>query len=375
MTIDAASTAYARIEQALDGFFAGRAHTAAAYGPEFSDLWARAAEHARGGKLLRPRLFLEAVEAFEADAAFEADVAFETGGLFETGADRRDPIDTGAVSSLAAVIEILHYAFLLHDDVIDGDLVRRHRPNLISTIRDLHPQAPAAASLHWGTSAAILMGDLLLSSALLSCARLPLPAAARDEVLDLVDEAITETVAGEHLDVGLGAEAIVPDLSTVMSMTTLKTATYSFALPLRLAGALAGAGPQIDRTLADVGRDLGFAFQVQDDLLTMFGDPSAHGKDVLSDLRVGKQTVLVSFLRSTQRWHDVADVFGAPAISEADADRVRTVVQECGARDFAEHLVAARLREVMASLDGSLLADPVRRVITDCVERIEGRDA
>lgn len=190
-----------------------------------------------------------------------------------------------------------------------------------------------------------------------------------------MDEAITETVAGEQLDVGLGDGAIAPDLSTVLSMTTLKTATYSFALPLRLAGALSGAGPRVDATLAEVGRDLGFAFQVQDDLLTMFGDPAAHGKDVLSDLREGKQTVLVAFLRSTERWHEVADVLGAPALREADADRVRTVVQECGARDFAEHLVAERLREVMVGLDRSLLADPVRRVITDCVERIEGRDA
>ena len=357
MTIDVPTTARVRIEQALDDFFADRARTAAAYGPEFSDLWARAAEHARGGKLLRPRLLLEAVDAFEATA------------------DTRDPVDQGSVSSLAAVIEILHYAFLLHDDVIDGDLVRRHRPNLIGTMRDLHPEAPGTASLHWGTSAAILMGDLLLSSALLSCARLTLPAAVRARVLDLVDEAITETVAGEQLDVGLGNGAIVPELSTVMSMTTLKTATYSFALPLRLAGALAGAGPRTDRILAGVGRDMGFAFQVQDDLLTMFGDPAAHGKDVLSDMREGKQTVLMSFVRTTERWHEVADVLGASAISEADADRVRRVVQECGARDFAEHLVAERLREVVVSLERSQLADPVRRVITDCVERIEGRDA
>lgn len=361
MTIDAPATASVRIERALDGFFADRARMAAAYGAEFWDLWEHTAEHARGGKLLRPRLFLEALEAFEATA------------------DPRDPVDHESVdhesvSSLAAIIEILHYAFLLHDDVIDGDLVRRHRPNLIGTIRDLHPQSPGAASLHWGTSAAILMGDLLLSSAVLGCARLSLPADAQTRVLDLVDEAITETVAGEQLDVGLGNGAIAPELATVMSMTTLKTATYSFALPLRLAGALAGAGPRVDAILADVGRDLGFAFQVQDDLLAMFGDPAAHGKDVLSDLREGKQTVLMSFVRTTERWHEVADVFGAPTISETDAHRVRTVVQECGARDFAEHLVAERLREVVVAVDGSPLPDPVRRVVTDCVERIEGRD-
>lgn len=356
MTIDMCRTSTTRIETALDRFFAGRAQKAASYGPDFAHLWDLTAAHSRGGKLLRPRLFIDVLEGFATEAVLP-DASAEV------------------VDRLAAVQEVLHYAFLLHDDVIDGDLVRRHQPNLIGTIRDTHPEAPAGASLHWGTSTAILMGDVLLSTAVLECARLPLADGPREQVLDLIDDAITETVAGEYLDVGLSDRVITPTLDTVMTMTTLKTATYSFALPLRLAAVLAGAPAGIDRALAQVGHHLGFAFQVQDDLLTMFGHHGAHGKDVRSDLREGKQTVLVSHARMTSRWEQIASVFGDPDITDADANRVRTAFEEAGSRSFAEDLVSTHLGEASRILDEAALPVEVRRVIAECIARLEFRSA
>ena len=349
MTIDRTQTVGARLESALDEFFTDRVRAAATHGPEFEALWARTAEHAGRGKLLRPLLFLDTVEAFDAAA------------------------DPATVDGLGVALEVLHYAFLLHDDVIDGDLMRRHRPNLVGTLKALHPEPPASAALHWGTSSAILMGDMLLSAVVLCCGRLALPADVRNRVLDLLEEAIGETVAGEHLDVGLSDGAIPPALETVMRMTAMKTATYSFALPLRLAAALAGADAEADQTLARAGRDLGFAFQVQDDLLSMVGDPAAHGKDAVSDLREGKETVLISFLRATPHWDEVAVLFGDPRITQADADRVRAAIEASGAREFAEDLVADRRREAIRTVDQSSLPGPVRRVVAECAERIEGR--
>ena len=351
MTIDLHASVTTRIEQALDAFFAHHSSAAAAHGPEFADLWWLTAEHARGGKLVRPRLFLDTVEAFGT------------------------PADRTALDGLAASLELLHFAFLLHDDVLDGDVVRRHRPNLIGRVRDLHPEPSSAAAAHWGTSSAVLMGDLLLAAVVLRCGRLALPEGARGHILDLVEEAITETVAGELLDVGLADGAVPTAFETVMRMSAMKTATYSFALPLRLAGALAQAGASADRALARAGRDLGFAYQVQDDLLSMVGSSAAHGKDAVSDLREGKETVLVSFLRTTPQWDEVADAVGDPAIGPAEADRVRRAIEDSGAREFAQDLVADRLREVVLTVDGSALPEPVRRVVTACAQRIDGRTA
>jgi geranylgeranyl diphosphate synthase type II len=155
----------------------------------------------------------------------------------------------------------------------------------------------------------------------------------------------------------------------------MKTAAYSFALPLRLAGAVAQAGAPADRALARAGRDLGFAYQVQDDLLSMVGRSTAHGKDAVSDLREGKETVLVSYLRTAPQWDEVADAFGDPAIDEAEADRIRRAIEASGAREFAQDLVADRLREVVRTVDGSALPETVRRVVTACAQRIDGRTA
>lgn len=363
MTVDTEPAVVTRIEAALDRFFAERAPAAASLDAGFADLWDLAATLARGGKLVRPRLFVDAVEAFRA--------AGESDGIGE----RSGEIAEESVDRLAAVLEVLHYAFLLHDDVIDGDLVRRHGPNLIGTVRDQHPDAPDGDALHWGTSAAILVGDVLLSAAVLDCARLPLPSAPRARVIDLLDEAITETVAGEYLDVGLSDGVVAPELDTVMTMTALKTASYSFALPLRLAVALSGATPEVDETLARVGHHLGVAFQVQDDLLTMFGDHASHGKDALSDLRESKQTVLVAHLRRSARWREIVEVLGEADMDEAAAARIRRAFDASGARAFAEDLVAHHLTEAVHILADSTVPAEVRRVVEGCAERLEARSA
>ncbi|GAA4506576.1 polyprenyl synthetase family protein [Brevibacterium yomogidense] len=366
MTVRTEPVVVARIEAALDRFFAERASAVASLNAGFADLWDLAATHARGGKLVRPRLFIDAVEAF-----CTAEESGDTRG--SEGVRKSGRIGEESVDRLAAVLEVLHYAFLLHDDVIDGDLVRRHGPNLIGTVRGQHPDAPDGDSLHWGTSAAILMGDVLLSAAVLDCARLPLPSGPRARVLDLVDEAITETVAGEYLDVGLSDGVVAAELDTVMTMTALKTASYSFSLPLRLAAALSDAAPEVDETLVRVGNHLGVAFQVQDDLLTMFGRHVAHGKDALSDLREGKQTVLVAHLRSSVRWHEIAGVLGEPDVDESGAARIRRAFDESGSRTFAVGLVTHHLAEAARVIGSSTVPLEVRRVVEDCVESLKSR--
>src|SRR5690606_24160006 len=98
-----------------------------------------------------------------------------------------------------------------------------------------------------------------------------------------------------------------------------KTAHYSLELPLRAAAVLADAGLEIEERLGAVGRSLGILFQMQDDLLGVFGDPDRTGKSASGDLREGKQTLLVAFARDTPAAASAAGRFGAPALAEAGA--------------------------------------------------------
>ena len=335
-----------------------RTTRAAAYGPAFVSLWEAACATLLGGKMLRPRLLLAAFDALADDTGAAGAVA---------------PADRDAAVRIAAAVEALHFAFLLHDDVIDGDLQRRGRPNLIGELLDqragLHPHD----DLHWARTNALLLGDILLSAAHQAIAREDLPHERRVRLLDLLDHTITESVAGEQLDVGL-ADGILPtDLSTVLDMTRLKTATYTFELPLRAAAILAGHPTHTEVAIAELGRHLGIAFQLQDDLLSTFGRAEEHGKDPYSDLREGKQTAVIAHARLTSAWARIEPRFGVAQLSPADGEALRNLLSDCGAEQFVRSLVDDELRacvDLLSSPDAGIPAalDPAIGAILSALE-------
>lgn len=337
---------------------------AEAHGPHFAQLWRTAAEHAVGGKLLRPRLLIETCRAF-ATATAHAEAAEHS------------------IIDLAGAIELLHYAFLLHDDVIDGDCERRGRPNLIGTLTRNGPAAiavdagePARAD-HWGRSGAVLMGDVFLSTALLGFARLDLASPARARLLDLVERTVAETVSGEYADVGFSDGMLPVDLPSVLRMSTSKTAAYSFELPLRSASILSHAGDEAEQALSTAGRRIGLAYQLQDDLLSVFGEQAIHGKDPYSDLREGKETAIIAYARMTSAWPSIEARFGERDITVAQAERLRDLLRECGAERYASALVAEQLEEARTVVDDAVASDTlppaVAQVVLTLADRLEGR--
>lgn len=344
-----------RIEEVLRRRFAERSSAAERYGPEFAALWSTAAEHALGGKLIRPRMLMELYEALAPTDPSEDEL-------------------TGAID-VAAHVELLHFAFLLHDDVIDGDLTRRRRPNLIGSL--VARRADETTALHWGRTSAILLGDLLLASAVLGFARADVTDTARARLLTLLESTIFETVAGEHADVALSDGIIAPDLRTILSTSASKTAAYSFVLPLRAAAVLAGAGASAEDQLSEIGAHLGLAYQLQDDLLSVFGDPDLHGKDPYSDLREGKETAIIAYARMTSHWPSIELRFGTTDLSTTDAIEMRDRLRECGAERFVRGLVQEQLSAVSTLLaeaeEAGTLSAAAGRSILAIAERIEGR--
>ncbi|OIJ32633.1 polyprenyl synthetase family protein [Microbacterium sp. LCT-H2] len=346
-----------RIEAVLRQRFTERTAAAEHYGSEFAALWQTAAEHALGGKLLRPRMLMDLLTALTAAPLTEK--------------------DTARAIDVAAHVELLHFAFLLHDDVIDGDLTRRRRPNLIGSLVSRRPDESGDAALHWGRSSAILLGDLLLSSAVLGFARADLPTARRERLLSLLETTVFETVAGEHSDVALSDGIIAADLRTILATSASKTAAYSFVLPLRAAAILSGAPTAAEEQLTEIGGHLGLAYQLQDDLLSVFGDPDLHGKDPYSDLREGKETAIIAYARMTSHWPGIELRFGETDLSIDDAAEMRDRLRECGAEGFVRGLVEEQLAAVSnvlaeAEEAGTLSAD-AGRVVLALADRIEGR--
>lgn len=339
-------------ERLREVFDQGRAR-ARRYGEQFEQLWTLAGRTVLGGKLVRPMLLVDVWAALSPTAPEE----------------RRE-----TVIDLAVALELLHYSFLLHDDIIDGDLLRRGRPNLIGALLDSTASDPRRA-MHWAHTGGILMGDLLLAESHQVFARAELPQQQRLRLLDLLQHTVVESVAGEHTDVGLADEMVAAELATILAMTSHKTATYTFELPLRMAAVLAGAREGIEDRLGAIGLHVGLGFQLQDDLLSAFGDPDCHGKDRFSDLREGKQTAIVAHARHTPAWSRIEPLLGRPGLTEEQAEQLSQLLADCGAKAFVEGLVEEQLRSAQALIGGGDHDLPVgvRRVLMGMVDQLRGR--
>lgn len=353
------------IEAELKQFFTEKGRRAAASGPLFEHMWHIASVRMLGGKFVRPRLFLESLEALRGERVTAADAS---------------------ALRLATALELLHFSFLLHDDVIDGDLTRRGEPNFIAQLAEISPdvddpvpprEADVERRSHFARSCAILLGDLLLADVHQIFAGVHAPEHTRTRLLGVLERTVTDSVIGEQLDVALSDRIISPDLATTLQMCARKTATYTFELPLRVAAAHAGANPDLELLLAHVGQHLGLAFQLQDDLLSAFGDPSQHGKDPFSDLREGKETAVIAHARMTSAWPAIEESFGDPQLTHAEGARVRDLLVQCGAKEFTEALIDDQLRalhELLADHRGTIPA-PLTVVVSRLSSRLQGRAA
>jgi len=299
----------------LAAYFADRTRHADAVGPELHDLWTSLEAAAQGGKRFRPALVAAAHRAF--------------GGT-----------DPGPVGRVGAAIELLHTAFVVHDDVIDGDDTRRGRLNVSGTFSRRATRAgldeDRAAAL--GRTAGILAGDVALAGAVRMVALCGADAVTTGRLLDLLDHAVQVSVAGELADVTLGMGLSPVSLGAVLTMEEHKTAVYSFELPLQAGAVLAGAPDPAVARLSELGRLLGIGFQLLDDLQGVFGDEATTGKSTLTDLREGKATPLIAFARSTPDWPQIEPFIGDVTLDEARADVARGLLTACGARDVVEDL-------------------------------------
>ena len=175
----------------------------------------------------------------------------------------------GAVK-LGAVVEIIHTATLVHDDIIDEAKIRRGRP---------------AANTQWGNSKCVLAGDWLYMQAFKVAVQ-----ERNFRILDALIELTQQMVEGELLQMEKLGKLV--SLDEHFDLIYRKTACL-FSVCMRLGGILGGATPEQEDQVARYGRDLGMAFQIVDDVLDLTASENVLGKPVASDLREGKVTMAV----------------------------------------------------------------------------------
>lgn len=303
-----------------------------------------------GGKLMRPRLAVAAYLGLGGD-------------------------DPAAVAPVAAAVEVLHTAMLVHDDLLDHDEVRRGRPNVAGATRarlggrGLDGRAIEDQVL----AAGLLAGDLAIAAAFSLVAAAPTSPEQRLRVVGLLAEGIETTVVGELLDMAAALDA--PRDVDALAVAELKTAAYSGSLPLVAGGILAGADEGVVACLGDVGAALGVAFQLTDDELGVFGDPQVTGKSALSDLREGKRTELLRrtyALASADGCAVLDGLVGRADLDEEGAERVRRVMLDSGGLESVRELTR-RTSQQARDLALGTLPEPLGGYLVGVVDDLVGR--
>ncbi len=265
--------------------------------------------------------------------------------------------DGPEILAAAAALELLHAGALVHDDVLDDSDTRRGRPTIHRRFAARHAAAGwRGAAAPFGRGVAILLGDLLLAWTDELFGGSGLPEAALSRGRPVLDAMRTELMAGQYLDL-LEQAAGPGSVAGALRVVTYKTAKYTIERPLHLGAALAGpqaAHPGLAAGYAGYGLPLGVAFQLRDDVLGVFGDPSQTGKPAGDDIREGKRTVLVAIAREKATAVQAAAIgrlHGDPAIDAAGIAEFRDLLTETGALAESELMIDRYVTQALAALD------------------------
>ncbi len=253
--------------------------------------------------------------------------------------------DISEAVRVGVALELVQTYFLIHDDWMDQDLVRRGGPSVHAEL------TRRFRSEHLGAASAILAGDFAVALAQRVIASANVPARAQRQFLSTFAEMQVDAVLGQQLD--LLGKAADPEVTYA-----LKTASYTVRGPLLLGALLGGAKPATLSALSCFATPAGVAFQLRDDLLGVFGSPKETGKPAGNDLSAGKRTplVLAGFRRARGKGHRLLKrVFGNPGASAADIARAVEVLDSCGARASVEARIAALEASAIAALQPSAL--------------------
>ena len=286
------------------------------------------------------------------------------------------------VLPLALSTELLHTYLLIHDDIMDHAEFRRGLPAAHVRFSDAHRTHGFHGDADdFGRSAAILLGDLAQSWAVelacrVSTGRGIAGGHSGGELARCFSAMCQEVIGGQYLELQVAQrrEATEEELLRVLR---LKSGRYTAERPIQLGALLAGAPPEVLAELSRYGAAVGEAFQLQDDLLGMFGDPDTVGKPVDADLKEGKFTFLIhhALARATPEQRRALDTaLGNPEATPEQTAAARRVLAETGAREAVAGMIGERLRSAREALSAIDLQPEGHLFLAGLIDYLWGRE-
>lgn len=238
----------------------------------------------------------------------------------------------------ALSLELLHDFMLVHDDIIDKSDTRRGKPAM-HTLLNKYLTKNMGAKFS-GQDLAVVAGDVMYAMALDAFLAVKENPQRKETALRKLISAALYTGSGEFIELLLAVKPIEKvTLNDIYKIYDYKTANYTFASPLTMGAALAGANTQQIKKLSAYGMLLGRAFQIQDDIIGTFGEEKEIGKSNLTDIKEAKRTILLWYTfnhASKDSKLMIKRIIEGKSVSNAQLHKMRKIIVTTGALSYAQ---------------------------------------
>lgn len=279
-------------------------------------------------------------------------------GYLGVGGKERKKIMKAAVS-----IELIHMFLLIHDDIIDRD-VKRHGVDSLNFYfaKYARKNFRKKDAEHFGDSVAIIIGDMLEAYGNKIILESSFSERLIMKTLTKLQDIIVSTVMGQAKDIHMEHKGSASE-KEIIKMYEYKTAKYSIEGPLHLGMLLAGASGKDLKPINRYAIPIGIAFQIQDDILGVFGSEKKLGKSVRSDIEEGKRTILLAkaFEKADRKEKkELQRIMNKEKIDEKDVQSFQRIMIGTGALEYANNLAKAYIESGKKSLRGVKLAQEAK---------------
>ena len=271
------------------------------------------------------------------------------------------------VSAIAS-LELIHVCALIHDDVMDASDTRRGAPSIHKSFEKMHVDNHlVGSSAQFGVASAILIGDLALIWSAQMMHNSGISSQDLIRALPIYDEMRVELMAGQYLDVyeqSLGTQSVERSLK----VARYKSGKYTIERPLHFGAALAGASAELMQAYSNYGLPLGEAFQLRDDLLGVFGDPSETGKPAGDDLREGKRTALLAIAQeraNTSQSVQLKKHIGDPNLTPSMISDLQQIITDTGATSHIETMIEELTSTSLTALNHDGISPDGKKLLTE----------
>jgi geranylgeranyl diphosphate synthase type I len=285
--------------------------------------------------------------------------------------------DEKKIIKIATAIELVHCFLLIHDDIIDDGDFRHGVPTINNKYEKIGEKKFKNKNCkHFGNSMAIILGDLVFSMAIEVILQSKIEKDRMLEIISYLQKVIQNTIIGQSQDLLIECKKDVSK-KEVLSMYENKTAKYSFEAPLQIGLMInSNIDKKLQNMFSDFAISVGIAFQMQDDIIGIFGQAKKTGKSVVTDIEQGKKTMLVLETLERLKKEDkkiFTNILEKRNVTKQDILIFRKMIKESGALDFLERNVQENLLKGKTILEKSSLKKETKDFLLGLVTYLEER--